>query len=363
VFKDIDIDSQRNRRQQVIQALRDYFGERQVLNIATFSTEGSKSALLSAARGLGVDIDDSSYLASLIPSERGKTWNLHDCFFGNDDPDTNRKPIKELLNAVEQYPKLKETALKIEGTIKNRSIHASGVYIYNGDYTEFNAMMKSPKGQATTQYDMDDSNYMGNLKVDMLTVKNLDIIRSCMDMLIKDGYIDKQKTLRDTYNRYLHPDVLEYNDSDMWKKVGANTIPDLFQFDTPVGLECARKVKPTNVVELAAANSLMRLMAENGEQPVDKYIRHKRNPEEWIQEMKGYGLTDEEIKIAKKHLAEVYGVADSQESVMLLSMDKDISNFTIAESNKLRKGISKKKKKVIQEVKELFYKKGEANGS
>ncbi|MEM4994811.1 hypothetical protein WKH56_19815 [Priestia sp. SB1] len=204
---------------------------------------------------------------------------------------------------------------------------------------------------------------MGNLKVDMLTVQALDRIRSCMDMLIKDGYLEWQGNLRDTYDKYLHPDVLNYDDDEMWKKVGDNAIPDLFQFDTPVGLQCAKKVKPSNVVELAIANSLMRLMPDNGEQPVDKYVKHKNNPEIWIQEMKDYGLNEQEIETLKKHLDEVYGVSESQEGIMLLSMDQNIADFTIQESNKLRKGVAKKQEKIIKEVKELFFKKGESNGS
>ncbi|MED4883105.1 hypothetical protein [Bacillus smithii] len=332
------MDSQQNRRSQILQALKDTFGERQVLNIATFGTEGSKSALLSACRGMGIDIDEASYLTTLIPVERGKNWSLSDCFFGN--PEKNRKPVKELVNAVEKYEGLKEIALKIENLVNKRSVHASGVYIYNDDYTKFNAMMRAPSGQPTTQFDMGDSDYMGNLKIDLLTVISIDRIRACMDMLIEDGYMEWKGSLRETYNEYLHPSKLKYDDPEMWKKVGDNAIPDLFQFDTLVGLQCAQKVKPTNVLELAIANSLMRLMSDGDMQPVDKYILHKNNPETWINEMKEYGLTDEEIKIVREHLDEVYGVSESQEGIMLLSMDKRISGFTISEANKLRKGIA-----------------------
>ncbi|MEM4994813.1 PHP domain-containing protein [Priestia sp. SB1] len=152
---DIDLDSQQNRRGQILQALKDYFGEKQVLNIATFGTEGSRSALLSAARGLKIDIDEAAYLTTLIPAERGQNWSLSDCFFGNEEKE--RKPIKELINAVEKHPKLKETALKIENLVKSRSVHASGVYVYNDEYTKYNAMMRASSGQPTTQFDMNDS--------------------------------------------------------------------------------------------------------------------------------------------------------------------------------------------------------------
>jgi DNA polymerase III subunit alpha len=335
---DIDVDSQQNRRGKILQALKDVFGERQVLNIATFGTEGSRSALLSAARGMKIDVDEASYLTTLIPTERGQNWSLSDCFFGNKDK--KRNPVKELVNAVNKHEGLQDVALRIENLVKSRSVHASGVYIYNSDYTEHNAMMKASSGQSTTQFDMGDSDYMGNLKVDMLTVQSLDRIRSCMDMLIEDGYMEWKGSLRETYNEYLHPDKLKYDDKEMWNKVGENSIPDLFQFDTQVGLQCARKVQPTSVLELAVANSLMRLMSDGDIQPVDKYILHKNNPDTWLDEMEEYGLTDEEIKIVRKHLDEVYGVSESQEGIMLLSMDKDISGFDVLEANKLRKGVA-----------------------
>ena len=216
---------------QILRALKNKYGEDRVLNIATFSTEGSRSALLSAARGMGIDVDEANYLTSLIPSERGSNWSLSDCYFGNGD---DRQPVTQLINEVSKYEGLMEISLKIENLIKNNSVHASGIYIFNNKYTKQNAMMKSSTGLETTQFDMADSDYMGGLKIDALTVSNMDKIRATMDMLIEDGRIDWQGSLRETYNKYLHPKVLEYNDPEMWEKVHQNDIPDLFQFDTAV---------------------------------------------------------------------------------------------------------------------------------
>lgn len=359
---DVDLDSEQNKRTQILKALKEVFGENQVLNIATFGTEGSKSALLSACRGMDIDVDEASQMTTLIPVERGQNWSLSDCFFGNNDDENPRKPIKELIRLVDKYEGLKEVALRIENLVNKRSVHASGVYIYNSHYTEHNAMMRASSGQPTTQFDMGDSDYMGNLKVDMLTVQALDKIRTCMNMLISDGYMEWKGTLRKTYDEYLHPNKLKYTEIEMWKKVGDNGIPDLFQFDTPVGLQCAQKVKPTNVLEMAVANSLMRLMSDGDIQPVDKYVLHKNNIEVWIKEMQDYGLTEEEIQILREHLDEVYGVSESQEGIMLLSMDERIANFSVVDSNKLRKGVAKKKKKLIDEAKQMFFEKGLSNG-
>lgn len=228
---DVDFDTQQNRRGQILQAMKDTYGERRVLNIATFSQEKSRSALLSAARGMGIDSSDVGFLTSLIPVERGFSWTLSQAFYGDD---SGKKPVKELVNEVLKYEGLMETSLKIEGLVKSRSVHASGIYIFSGDLTSQNALMKSNSGHYTTQYSMQDSDYMGALKLDALTVQGIDRIRTAMDLLVEHGLIESKGSLRDTYDAYLHPDVLEYIDEDMWEKVSNNEIPDLFQFETPV---------------------------------------------------------------------------------------------------------------------------------
>ena len=65
---DVDFDIEGARRNDVLNAFRSYYGQDKVSNVVTFGTEKSKSAILTAARGLGIDVDIAQYLASLIPS-------------------------------------------------------------------------------------------------------------------------------------------------------------------------------------------------------------------------------------------------------------------------------------------------------
>ena len=163
-LSDVDIDSQRNRRTQIIEAVKRRKGERKVLNCCTFKTEGSKSAVLTAARGLGIDNDAAQYIANLIPITRGFTWSIHDCLYGNVEAD--RKPVTEFANEIRKFPNLLETAQSIEGLVNGRSIHASAVYIFNEDFVEHNARMKAPNGTYITQYNMKSSDAMSGLKMD-----------------------------------------------------------------------------------------------------------------------------------------------------------------------------------------------------
>lgn len=304
-------------------------------------------------RGLKINDDIAHGLTSLIPSSRGIKWSLKDCFFGNEKD--GKEPVTELVNEVDRYNKLKEVALGIEGLINKRSSHAGGVFIFQDGIIEQNAMMKSPSGLPITQWDMNDSEKAGGLKFDLLTVKSLDAIRITLDLLIEDDRLKWQGSLKETYDKYLHPDVLEYDNKEMWKMASDGEIISLFQMDTNVGSQAISRSKPTNVVELAQANSIMRLASDDEEQPLDIFERYKADITEWYREMEEYGLNEEEQEILRSHLEPFYGIATTQEDIMLMSMDKRISGFSVELSNKLRKGVAKKKQKVLDSIKLEFY--------
>lgn len=380
---DIDFDTQASRRKKILNAVREFFNKDMnsndrnykfkdcwnVLNIATFGTEGPKSACLTACRGYrseeypdGIDSDVAQFLTAMIPAERGFTWPLKDCLYGNEEK--GRKPIKQFGNEIAKYPNLLEIMLSIEGIVNKRSSHASGVYIYNTGFLKHNAMMRTPKGVEITQFNMSDSDYMGSLKYDFLTVEALDKLRTCMDLLLEDGEIEYEGSLKKTYDKYLHPDVLDYDNPEIWKLMGSGEVINLFQFDTAVGSQCAKKLKPHSLVDAASANSLMRLMAEQGaEQPMDRYLRMKNNIQLWYQEMKRVGLTAEEVKILEPHYLPVYGTPNTQEDMMETLMNPKITNFDLTLANKARKIVAKKKMKEVAGFEELFYQKGEETGA
>lgn len=136
--------------------------------MATFGTEGSRSAILAACRGYrseecpdGIDVDTAQYIASLIPSERGNLWSIHEMLYGNEEKE--RKPNKEFISECEKYPGLVEIVEKIEGCTSKRSQHASGVIIYNQPPWTTGAMMRSPNGDLTTQFSLHDSEALGKV--------------------------------------------------------------------------------------------------------------------------------------------------------------------------------------------------------
>ena len=106
----------------------------------------------------------------------------------------------------------------------------------------------------------------------------------------------------------------------------------------------------------------MRLSCE-GKQPIDKFVEHKHNIELWYQEMRDYGLTEQEIEICKEIVGKDYGVMNTQENMMECVMNPKVANFTVPEANIARKGVAKKKDKLLKQAKELFFKKGQEIGT
>ena len=325
--------------------------------IATFGTEGTKSAVLTACRGYrseefpdGIDVDTGQYLSSLIPSERGFLWPLKDVVYGNKDKD--RKPINTFITEINKYPGLLDIAMAIEGLINKRSSHASGVILFDEDPYEFGCFMKTPKGEIITQWDLHKCETCGMTKYDFLVTEVQDKIVETIRLLQKHNKIDKNLSLREVYNKYLHPEVLPLDDNRIWEALQNNDILNIFQFDSAVGSQAAKKIKPKTILEMADANGLMRLMtSEKGEEtPMEKYIRYKNNISLWYQEMNRAGLTKEEQITLEPYFKQSYGVPPSQEQLMRMLMDEHICNFSLKEANAARKIVGKKQMAKIPEL-------------
>lgn len=359
---DIDVDCEGSKRKQIISALKHHYGEDRVLNVCTYGTEGAKSALKMAARGLNIPDTEAQYLGSFIKTERGSQWSITDTLYGNESK--GREPNTQFKNEISKHPMLEEVALRLEGLVTRRGIHAGGVIIFNEDAYKTNAIMTASRGEAhVTQYNLADSEYMGGVKFDLLSVENLDRIRQTLELLEKDGLIDSNKSLRENFRDILHPKNLNLEDKEYFEMASSGEISDLFQFQSEIGQNTLHLIRPETFEEFCAANSLMRLQSDGGEQPIDKYIRHKNDINQWYKEMEETGLTKEEIAIMEEHLLHDYGINITQESSMKLSADPRISNFDVVEQNKLRKAIAKPKGAALGEVKDLFYRKGKEQGA
>ena len=357
---DIDIDLTPSKRGAVFAALRKERGELNVIQVCTYGTEGTRSAIAAACRGYrsqifpdGIDTDTAQYLSSLIPQERGFLWSIHDAVYGNEEK--GRAPITALVTELDKYPGLLEIIESIDGLVNKRGQHASGVILYNDSPFETGAIMRSPNGDLTTQYSLHEAEELGDVKYDFLVTEICDKLTIAVNLLQKDNLIDPSLSLREVYNKYLHPDVLDLKNQKLWDALSNGTVLDVFQFSTGVGLATAKQVKPQNPTDMLNANALMRLMGEPGEErPLDRYCRLKEDMRAWYMEAKDAGLTQEQIETLEPYYLPNCGVPSSQEDMMEICMDKKIANFSLSEANATRKIVAKKKMDQIPALHEKF---------
>ena len=358
---DIDIDLAPSKRPAIFEAIRKERGELGLVQVATFGTEGTKQSVLTACRGYrseefpeGIDVDNAQYMSSLIPQERGFLWPIHDVIYGNEEKD--RKPVQAFIREVNQYPGLLDIIVYIEGMVNKRSSHASGVILYGDDPFDTASFMRTPSGDMITCWDLHKAEAAGDTKYDFLVTEASDKIITCYQLLLKDKQIP-ELSLREFYNKYIHPEVIDTTDQAIWDHLAAGDVLDVFQFSTGVGLAIAKRLKPQNPMEMTAANAMMRLMSEKGkESQQDRYYRIQHSGiKVFDDEMKAQHLPQELIDKMHKHCDKYYGCCPIQEQMMEILMD--VAHFTLGEANAARKIVAKKQMAKIPQLREQVFSK------
>lgn len=353
---DIDTDITGINRDKILNYIRNYYGQDHVANVLTLRTEKSKSAILAAARGLGVDIDIAQYIASLIPSERGALWPLIDCMYGNEAE--GRLPIKQfVIEMTQNYPEIWNVVQKTEGLIVGMGEHAGGLVLVDEPFTESTALMRAPNGDVMTQFELHTSEKASLIKLDMLSVEAIDRIQFCLELLIEYGYIKKYPTLRETYENCIGIYNLERDDPRMWEMVYQQKIGSLFQMDAPSGRNAVQLTHPNSVDDLATINSVLRLMAQEkgAEMPLEKFARFKKNISLWYEEMRQWGLTEDEMHILEPIAKGSYGITESQEAFMQLVQMPECGGFDLMWADRLRKSIAKKNPKEFDQLTKEYF--------
>ena len=359
---DVDFDIEGGRRAQVLDKFREVYGEDRVANVITFGTEKSKSAILTAARGLGIDVDEAQYIASLIPADRGLLRTLKQCYYG--DKDNGFSPIPLFIKEMDSRPELWQVAQKIEGLVCRSGIHAGGVIFVDEPFTNSTALMRAPDGTIVTAFDLHDAEAVSLIKYDALSVEAEDKLHTCIDLLVNAGLVEPGNNLKETYEKVIGVYNLERDDINMWKMVWDHKILSLFQMEKQSGIQGIALTKPQSVEDLAHLNSVIRLMAQEkgAEQPLNKFARFKNNIELWFAEMRQYGLTAEEIEILKPYVIGSYGIAESQECFMQLVQIPECGGFDLNFADRLRKSIAKKNPVEYEAITKEYFEKTTEKG-
>lgn len=212
--------------------------------------------------------------------------------------------------------------------------------------------MRAPDGTICTQFELHDCEKASLIKYDALSVEAADKIHNCIDLLCDAGLVEREPSLKETYENIIGVYNLERDDPEMWKMVWEHKIQSLFQMEKASGINGIALLHPTSVDDLATLNSVIRLMAQEkgGEMPTEKLARFKANPDLWDKEMDSWGLTEQEKAILHKELDTSYGICESQEGFMQIVQLPECGGFNLTWADRLRKSIAKKNPKEFDQL-------------
>lgn len=217
--------------------------------------------------------------------------------------------------------------------------------------------MRAPDGTIVTQFELHDLEDVSEIKMDLLSIEGADKVQTCLELLVRDGYIKEYPTLRETYEHVLGVYNLERTNDKMWDLVNQHRIFSLFQMEKESGYRGISLTHPRNVDDLATLNSVIRLMAQEkgAESPLDKYARFRKHPQDWENEMIGYGLNEEQRKLLHRELDVSNGLCITQEQFMKLVQLPECGGWDLQWADRLRKSIAKKNPKEYEALTAEFF--------
>ncbi len=327
---DIDVDFADDQRGEVIEYVKEKYGNDAVCQIVTFNTLSSRAVLKDVGRVLGFSINEVERITKYIPSKFGKVYSIEQAL--NEVADLkwvkeSRDPrIKELI----EYSKV------LEGMNRNLSKHAAGVVIAPEDVSNFVplAIVGSEK-DIVTQYNMKEIEDYGLLKMDFLGLRTLTIIRDTLELVKKTRGIE------------LDIDSIPLDDKETYALFGRGQTTAVFQFESAPMREYLKKLKPTRLEDLVAMNALYR---PGPMEYIDSFIRRKHGRE----------------KITYLHpslepiLKTTYGIIVYQEQVIQIA--NKIAGMSLAEADILRRAMGKKNLEEMARQKIKFIEGAEKQG-
>ncbi len=327
---DIDVDFADDQRSEVIDYVKEKYGEECVTQIITFNRLSSKAVIRDVARVLKIPIPTVNNITKFIPSKFGKVFSIEQAL--NEVPElkwvrTSKEPeIQELI----------KHAKVLEGMNRNASKHAAGVVITPGDVSDYVPLANAvAQNDIVTQYNMKDIEQAGLLKMDFLGLRTLTIIRDTLSLIKKN------------HNVEIDIDEIPLDDEKSYQLFAKGHTTGIFQFESPPMREHLKKLNPTSLSDLAAMNALYR---PGPMEFIDQFIDRKfgRKKVEYLH------------PILEDILKETYGIIVYQEQVIQIA--NKIGGMSLAEADILRRAMGKKDLLAMKEQKTKFIDGADAKG-
>ncbi|VVM04993.1 DNA polymerase III subunit alpha [Methylacidimicrobium cyclopophantes] len=315
---DIDIDFCYNRRPEVIQYVREKYGEGSVAQIITFGTLGAKMAVRDVARVLGLSYGQADRLAKMIPTDPSMT--LERALRESVD-------LRAESERDEEAREVLRLAQCLEGLARQAGVHAAGVVIAPGDLVQFVPLARGEQGETVTQWSMEPLADVGLLKMDFLGLKTLTVIA------------DALAAIREHTGVSLTPDSIPLDDAPTYELLSAGKTAGLFQLESPGMLDLCRRLKPRNIEDVIA---LVALYRPGPMENIPAYADRKlgKVPIEYAH------------PLLEPILKDTYGVMIYQEQVMQAA--SILAGYSLGQADLLRRAMGKKKPEEMRQHRDLF---------
>lgn len=317
---DIDVDFNDERRDEVIEYVRNKYGADAVAQIITFGTLSARQVIKDVGRVLGIPQTTLNEITQSIPVVLGKVTKLSEAL--------NLPELRWLRESEDpKLQQLVEHALVLEGLARNTSVHAAGVVIAPGPITDYVPLYQTPGSNPTTQYTMKELEAVGLLKMDFLGLTTLSIIDRTLEQI------------KENYGETIDLETIEFNDKAVYEMLSEGHTLAVFQFESEKMTEYLRQLRPRNLEELTAMNALYRPGPMDN---IPEFIDRKfgRKPIEYLH------------PLMERRLKNTYGIIVYQEQVMQLV--QDLAGFTLAQADTLRRAMGKKDETLMAQQRQAF---------
>ena len=328
-YPDIDMDFEDSRRGEVVQHLKDLYGEDKVANISTFGRMKGKSVLKDVSRVFGVPYHDVNKITGLISNDIGEeTFSTIKTAIENS---------KEMKYFARTYPDAVKFAQKLEGQIKIKGIHAAGIVVSEKPIEDICPVEKR-EDKLITSFDGHAAENIGLLKLDVLGLRTMTIIR------------DALKNIEKSTGERIKLEEVPLDDKGVFKLLNDGMTAGIFQLETQNMTKLCRKVKVNSFEDIVHVNALGRPgTMRSGATARYIAIKHKKASPKYIHS-------------AMKPITEdTHSIILFQEQIMRVLAD--IGNFNWEEVDIQRKIISKSKgSEAFEKAREKFIKGARENG-
>lgn len=329
---DIDVDFCQNRRPEVIEYVRQKYGDRAVSQIITFGTLGAKSVIRDVARVMGWPYGDADRVAKMIPNE------LNITLAGHDEKDKETGLMKHIDGAIDKNPELKaavenesatrhlwEAATKLEGLTRGVGVHAAGVVIGACDLSEYIPLTRANDGSIVSQYAMGPLTDVGMLKCDFLGLKTLTVITDAQALIRK-------------HTPKFDISVIPLDNAKTFDLLNRGETCAVFQLESGGMVNVCRQFDLHDIEDI---NAILALYRPGPMELIPDYIKRK----------KGAKVKYAHPLLAKV-CAETYGIFVYQEQVM--QAVQVLAGYTLGGADLLRRAMGKKDKEKMAKERVTF---------